>query len=95
MAIMGLVRPHAKHGLIISGIYLTWYVKWCIIMKKFDTFLLVVTFAIVVYAVLFVDQRRIHDVVASLVDKPKVENNEEVVLTKELPSYTIQPVKGN
>ncbi len=64
-------------------------------MKKFDTFLLVITFAIVIYAIVFVDQRRIHDVVATMVEKPMVENNEKIVLTKELPSYTIQPVKGN
>jgi hypothetical protein len=64
-------------------------------MKKFDTFLLVITFAIVIYAIVFVDHRRIHDVVATMVEKPMVENNEEIVLTKELPSYTIQPVKGN
>ena len=63
-------------------------------MKMFDTVLLIITFSIVIYSILFVDERRIHDVVAMLIDQPKLIKDEQVVLTKELPSYTIQPVKG-
>lgn len=63
-------------------------------MKMFDTVLLIITFSIVIYSILFLDERRIHDVVAMLIDQPKLIKDEQVVLTKELPSYTIQPVKG-
>lgn len=63
-------------------------------MKMFDAVLLIITFSIVIYSILFVDERRIHDVVAMLIDQPKLIKDEQVVLTKELPSYTIQPVKG-